>query len=334
MIALGNSIVALLAWSALAPLKGSEKFNRTILKVTITKEGVMKNEGLMGLSGSTPTHLFFQTRNPSKVLIADYDLTNVDTINLNIPPNERLQTAFSTYVDSPHVAIMAGRLSAIFEKDITSNSFGVFRLPATLFTRGIKVGDRKYVIRGVDTLVKRFDQIFLRVNSANGEIKRENNISETNKDAGLSTDGMLTYNKDHNLVFYSEYYSKNIFCIDSNMNLKYSLNTIDNTKSFPITSTINKNVLTANTPKRHVNTYCASAGDILFVNSAIKAENERDQDHKKNSTIDEYDIKLKQYTGSFYVPEYSKEKMKRFAIIGNKLIAFYKTNVVVYNLTR
>jgi len=326
-------IVVLLAWRSFQPLKGSEKFNRIFLKTAITIKGVMKSENVMRLSGSTPTHLFFQTKNPSKLLMADYSLNNIDTIKLDIPVNEMIESSFSTYIDSPHVSVMAGRISAIFENDISNNTQIELKLPTTLFTRGIMVGTNKYVVRGVDTFVKRFDQIFLRANSANGKIKRETNISETNKDGGLSTDGMLTYNRLNNLVFYSEFYSRNIFCIDSGMNLKYSFHTIDNTKTIPITATINKNVLTANTPKRLVNTYCATDNDILCVYSAVKAENEKDQDHTNNSSIDKYDIKNGKYVGSFYIPKYAQEKMKRFSIVGNNIISFYKSHVVVYNLS-
>jgi hypothetical protein len=330
-IILALAVVGFLAWRGLEPISKNSIFSRTFINSKVDQIYVMPNDGLMGISGYTQKYIFFQTNNPSLILRTDYTLQKRDTINLHIPPNDRIGNLFSTYIDSPYVTLLIGRLSLAIEKNLNTNEVSILNFPTTLFTRGMKIRPNQYIIRGVDTLVKRFDQIFIKANSSTKEILKEKNISETNKDAGLSTDGIFTRNSKHNLVFYTEFYSKNFICLDTNLNLVYKGNTIDNTLSFPIKSTINKHVLTASTPKRTVNVYCDSYDDIFYVYSGVKANNETEI-QKKNCPIDMYKATTGNYIGTFHIPMYKNEKIRRFRILKDKVFAFYKSNIVCYVL--
>jgi hypothetical protein len=332
ILVLAISMVTLLAWRSLEPLNNT-KFNRTFISARVTEESAMSNEGITALSGSTKTHLFFQTKDPDLITMTDYNFKNRSTIKLKIPKHEKMSSGFFVYVDSPNVTVLAGRLSLAIETTFNSDQYSLYKFPTTIFTHSTKIGPNSYVIRGVDTLVKRFDQILIKANLITKKIKRENDISETNKDGGISTDGALTYDPATNSIVYVQYYEDKIMRIDSNMNLVFTKHTIDNSKSFPIRSTVNKNVLTSSTPKRLVNNESEVYGGYLFNYSVIKGENETIKTFNNNSTLDLYEIKTGAYKGSFYVPRFKDERMQRFSVIDNRIIAFYKSHVVVYNFS-
>ncbi|HEY8388135.1 MAG TPA: hypothetical protein VIK74_06000 [Parasegetibacter sp.] len=244
-----------------------------------------------------------------------------------------MSSGFSTYVDSPYISILAGRASVAIETSFAGKNYALYKFPTRIYTHSIRISPKTYVVRGIDTSVKKTDQIFVKANSETNQVTREKNVSETNGDAGLSTDGMLSYDPINHLIIYPYFYENKFLCMDTNLNLVYTGRTIDNTKSLPIKSTVNKNVLTTTTPKRIVNNYSLISQGYLFINSGIKANNEDNKAYQDNSIVDIYETKTGAYKGTFYIPEFNGEKMRTFNIIDEGLIAIYKSKVVKYKFS-
>lgn len=330
IIAIG--IVALLAWESLKPTKINSDFNRSFISADLKLKSVMANQGIARLSGYTNRHLYFQTKDPSLIVTTDYSLNVMNKITLNIPNNGRMSSGFTTYVDSPYISVLAGRASVVIKTDMHKDINEVYKTPFKIYTRSVKISPTSYIVRGVDTTVRAFDQIIMKINPNVASVSREKNISEVNGDAGLSTDGMFSYDSINHLIIYTLFYENKFICIDTNLNVIYKTKTVDNTKHYPIKSTINRNVLTAATPKQIVNNHALINNGWLFINSGIKANNENRDTLNHNSIVDIYDIKSGKYKGTFYVPEYNGEKMRRFDIVNKNLIAIYRSNVVLYHL--
>jgi hypothetical protein len=69
----------------------------------------------------------------------------------------------------------------------------------------------------------------------------------------------------------------------------------------------------------------------LFNTSMVMAGNETDEDFRKNTIVDIYDLTTGSYYASIYIPAYENEKMTSFKVIGNRIIAMYKSNIVLYD---
>lgn len=325
-------LVALLTSAALKTLNQNNGFDRKYTKTIITQQSIMPHNGIIGISGYTQSHIYFQTLDPSRLIVTDHQLKNQHDVNLNIAKNNKLTSAVYTFVDSPNIGILAGRIPAVIKGETKYLNTSIYKFSSSIFTRGIMISPNSYVIRGFDTSIKRLDQIFMKGNPLTGTIKRENNVSEQRNDAGISTDGTLCYDKKNNLIIYTYYYRNEVICLDTNLNLIRRFNTIDTIANNQIVSDTAGKLVTAATPKRLINQTSDVFGGILFNKSVIKGDNEQTTQFRDISSIDMYDLKTGDYKGSLSIPNYKTEKIQRFKIVENRIIALYKSNIVIYNL--
>ena len=326
------ALVAVLAWTAMKPINQKNGFDRKVIDVQLSIYSSMKNEGIIELSGATDHHVYFQSKDPSQLIVTDYSLKDRKDLRLRIPDNKKMLTS-NIYVDSPHISIMAGRIPLTIEGEINGINSAAYKFPGSLFTRSVRISEDSYIYRGFDTTLKTVDQIFLKGHPSRGTTVRERNISEQNNDAGISTDGILCYDQQSGLLIYTMHYRNQFLCLDTNLNLIYKGQTIDTFSNAAINSELDakQKLITALSPKRLINAACVATNNYLYNNSALRGDNEDVESFKKGSAIDIYHLKTGQYRGSFYIPAYKDEKVKKFNIVGNKLIALYKSNIVIYN---
>ena len=227
-IIMGSAIglVCVLAWTAIQPINEKNDFVRKILKADMTLQNSIPNENILGVSGETSTRIYFQTKDPSTLVTTDYELNAKQYVHLNLPENNKMNPCW-IFVDSPNVNILAGRIPALMETRITHNSpVYVQKFPTTLFTRAMSIGNSSFIFRGFESNMKAVDQVFYKGNPKTGNIQKENNISEKNKDAGLSTDGSFSYDEQSNRIIYTLYYRNQFICLDTNLNLVYKKETV------------------------------------------------------------------------------------------------------------
>jgi len=328
LVAVG--LVAVLAWKALKPINDKTGFNRKLLiKELEIMKAVDKPQNVLDFAGFTNHHLYFKTKNPAKVYITDSDLQNDNYIELNIPINRKIASRFSCIVDSPAVYVLAGNLPGIL-KTQPGDSCKSYQFPNAIFTRTALISPNSFALR----MFEGTDQIFAKGNPSTGELLKEKNISEKNKDAGISTDGALFYDRQSNLLAFVQYYKNEIICLDTNLNFVKKIKTIDiNSRSSIKAAEIKKEgVITSLTPKRLLNASASIHNGLLFINSKIKGDNETKEAFTNNFSIDIYDIKNSLYKGSFYIPVYKNDQMTNFLITANSIVVIYKKYLVTYKL--
>lgn len=332
-------LVSILAWSALKPINIKNGFNRNIKPNFINAvNSSEKDKEITDIIGATENTIYLRTKSPGRILMTNYRFNTKKNILLNIDSAKKTSSFYYTIVDSPQVSVLAGNIPCLYVSTLDSGKkTNSFRTP--LFTRAVMISPSTYAFRGFDSTIKTPDQIFMAKNFNTGEIKKENNLSERNSDAGISTDGILNFDSASNLITYVFFYKNQFLCLDTNLNLIRRCTTVDTTNllNLKTQSLVNskKEVSYTNaSPKRLINSVSCVDNGYLYNNSHLKADNETDETFQRNSIIDVYDLKNSKYLYSFYIPHYKKENMENFKIIKNKLIVLYKTQMIYYNVAK
>lgn len=325
-------VVGVLAWRAISPLKEDSQFSRNYISIDLEQKYILPTSDVTWFCGKTEGLYYFQTKNPSKVLVTDHYLKNIDTLTLGIPNHEKMSSGTTTIIDSPYVTVFAGRLGIALKTEINRKEYSLIKMPGSIFTRGILINQNLYVIRGVDSVFHNTDQIFMKLNSYTNKSSKEKNISENNGDAGISTDGLLNYDKETGKLIYTFFYDNKFLCFDSSLRLNYKASTIDKTKIIPIHSTINENVITTNTPKRIINSFTSVWKGYIFNYSSISGANEPYNAHAKYSAIDIYEIKSGAYKGSLKIPTFANDRLKYLFVLDDGFIGIYKSEIIHYKL--
>ncbi|MGB8193497.1 MAG: hypothetical protein WCF67_16320 [Chitinophagaceae bacterium] len=327
-------LVMLLSWSTLTVSTQNTGFERRFISGVLSEYKVMETgKGVTDLAGHTGSRLYFKLTLPSKILTTDLEFNNKRIIQIDVPADTRIESRFTTIVDSPNITILAGNVPAVIQMKENSAS-KMYKFPEKLFIRAAMLSENSFVFRGFDPAIKTPDPIFFKGNPITGAIKKEKNISVRYNDAGISSDGLVLFDEKTNLISVVSFYSNQIMYLDTNLNLIRRSHTIDtfgisNTKAEAIAS---KKTITNVSPKRMVNASSCVFDGHLFVYSKIKADNEAKKTFDSNSVMDIYDIATNIYKGSFYIPTHQNGKLYKCKVANNLLICFYKKSIVSYKL--
>ena len=89
---------------------------------------------------------------------------------------------------------------------------------------------------------------------------------------------------------------------------------------------VNGDTIITQTQKRppiYVNKRFFTDKEHVYIISAVKADNEKQSDFRKNQIVDVYEIKKGSYKYSFYIPDYRSEKLRQITEYRNEIYAIY-----------
>lgn len=337
LLAIG--VVVTLAWKAEKRTAQYHSFYREVDKGNMLTPlfSMNKPAGVIEVAGFVGDSVYFKMLDADKIYVANKQLTGVAQRQLNYPNTRAANSMHEMQVDAGGVYIWAGNVPAVYHGSVVTAALQEYKTGATIFTRGVKLNDDVYVLRGYDRSVK-MDQLFYKVNVKTGEVVKEQGLSPYKGDLGISTDGMLHYDGKNNCIVYVNYYTNAITVADTLLRLVYSKSTIDPTATSDIEVGVTKNANGApdeysnKTPKRIINKYSCVSDGRLYVYSTSSAQNEDKEVFAGNAAVDVYNIKDGSYLSSFYIPNSGGERVAGFKVDGNNLVALYKSTVAVYRL--
>jgi len=170
----------------------------------------------------------------------------------------------------------------------------------------------------------------------NNKLTEAPNLLQGKGDGIMSRDGMLLTDIINKKIVYVDYYRNEYLVADSNMKLLYRGKTKDTTSVARVSvgkpSEDGRVIMTS--PPIITNKLATLYNNFLFINSALKADNENEEFFNGSSVIDVYDIRKGLYKFSFYIPDYKNEKIKEFNVFGDKLIAMFEDQCVIYELNQ
>lgn len=159
---------------------------------------------------------------------------------------------------------------------------------------------------------------------------------ELQQNSNFSIDGFMNYNKQRNRIIFTYYYRNTFICLDTNMNIIFKGKTIDtNTVAKIKTAEYEKDGKTIRTmasPTLKVNNAGYSDDRFIYIQSALFADNEKQEDFNAHTVIDGYSINTGMYVYSFFIPKYKGIKLTDFAVRENMLVALHGRYLVTYQL--
>lgn len=295
---------------------------RDIQKKAIDKEKIL-------LSGATETTLFFSTSEPGRFMSSDMDLKHQEIINFNIPKqlSDSIGKNFFTIVDSPWMYVLAYNIPGVISYSISTKELKILYKPGYSFSRCIPFSKNMYLLRQI--YGKSRDQIFSLWNGKDNKFKIEKQLFPIFHDGGIITDGFLEFDKQNNIFSYVFLYKNQFFIFDSMLNVIKKGNTIDTCSHFQIESEhLGNSLFTNSSPTNIINGVSGICKGYLFINSRLRADNERRSDFENNSVIDVYKTTDGKYVGSFYIPRIKKENLKKLIFVNNLAIGYYSDGFV------
>ncbi|MDM8175979.1 hypothetical protein QT327_16760 [Olivibacter sp. 47] len=324
-IFLGFMAIVLLYINTDLPNKTKNGFDRTFIGSNPTRINLWKSDlGLSQLLSINADKIYFSASQNG--LIVSYNikdnqvskmnfLTHSESKALNFPITGIFKRGEILYV-------FQGNNQNIILGNLKNNNYTLKSIKSGKFSYGIPLSQETYILRQFTSDNK--DKRFVKINVSKNTKKVEQNISFASNDGGFSNDGILRFDPQTKLISYVHYYSNNIICFDTNLNLISKFNTIDTISYKPSIS--NKSILTTNQT-------AALSGEFLFVCSNLKADNEDPKLYKQNIPIDIYNVCSAKYVGSFYIPTIQNKLAKNMIVKKGVLYILYNNNYfAIYKL--
>ena len=274
--------------------------------------------------------LYLSEPSHRQVYSLDDNLHIRDTVYLNVHKQFKPPVSFSA--DAGHIYVHEYNSGKLFCQDLHVAQLDSVKLSAGPFVKSLQLSDSLVVIRGFTAGSSQ--PVFMRINIHNGEQYRSDLLSEK-ADAGFSTDGILCSNTKKDRLFYIPYFENGIYCMNSDMQLRYKQHTIDTVLNSGIQVTDRgageMQKLYASAPRVKVNKRAFANDRLLFIESDLRADNEAEDAFRQHPVIDTYHLEDGSYAGSFYLPA-DKRKVLSYYINGEKLYVLLKGEVMLYTM--
>lgn len=299
------------------------KFERNFIKVSDIVP-INQNSYISGLAGDQ----VYIGNLEKGLIIVEFDLgeSKAETIELTINGNKPSNPYIK--IDSPHFYIKDGKMPALF-----TGTIGHWIAKETLH----------YQIPFIDVALISSNSFALR--SING--KNENSIVKVSKaephvvvmdetlnkkiEGLFSTAGFIHYSRSINKIIYLFHYQNKYILLDTLLNVSGEGRTIDTVSKVKINPIqISDDTYTLASPSAVVNNGSSVFEHCLFVWSNVMGSNEERDIFNISSVIDVYNLHDMSYGFSFYLPDYSDEKLRSFQVNSKIIACKYDHYVVLY----
>lgn len=296
-------------------------------KVSLLAEMELKYGGYH-ISGATKNLIYLGNNSPiPHVLVTDYTLTDTHNIQITAPYKFGWRVMHLA-IDSPHISLIDGITPLILHSTFSFAQTIRHQLNNLNFNSYVPISPSSFIFRIYDTVVKQ--NILIKENMDSFTLKRARKTLEKQIDGIFCTDGMLLYNSHAEQLIYVYYYRNQFICLDTNLNILYKNRTIDTVSKAKIqVDTIkSENNFTLSTPPLFVNKKSCMNENWLFVNSALKGDNETIKIFNSKEAIDVYSLKDGRFHFSFYLPKYndSKAAISEFKVFDSTIVVLYNSS--------
>ncbi|ACU04017.1 hypothetical protein [Pedobacter heparinus] len=280
------------------------------------------------LAGGDSTQVFLGNwAKPTELLKISLPGKEADTVQMLLKDWSGLLEGIYLSLHQGTAYLMDGLSGTYFKADTGIAVFGRRnRLP--YFSAVVPLGRDIFILRVVqDSLINSL------VKQAPGATDKPL-VLDGRANSMFATDGTLCATPDGSKIFYSYHYKNQFLCLDSNLKVLYTGKTIDtcSVAQVKVARVESDKSLRMAAPPRRVNLKAAVNEEWLFVQSAIKAENETEESLKGLATVDVYKVGNGKYQFSLYIPDFKDQKLRDFRVYGKYFVGLYKECVYIYRL--
>lgn len=283
--------------------------------------GTHMNEVYMG-NITAPLYLLKTTLSTLDTVHYNLTVQNQDQLKFLRRPYVHILYPYFYLVDGITPALFRGILGQWYARPILNDS--------TYFSKAIPIGSKSFAIRAVGGETNEY--VLGKFKERTPNIVLRPNILKKQIDGIFCTDGMLHYNKELHQIIYLYRYRNSFMTMDTTLTLLQSGKTIDtnNIAKIEVAKIKSENTKIMAKPPLMVNKHTYSYDELLFINSALMANNEELKTFKEASVIDVYDLLTTNYKFSFYLPNYKNYGITDFAVTKNYLIALHNKYLIIY----
>jgi hypothetical protein len=275
-------------------------------------------------AGGTGQHVYVGNYSvPARVLVVNHALTDTQQLQLALVDRNKLVRVSSVLtVDSPDIYMLEGQTPTLLYGTLPSGL--LHRVPDSIhFIASQPLSPTSFVIRVFSDRLQQ--NILAKQVSEAPAVRPAPEVLEKQLDGLFCTDGMLYYERDPARLVYTYFYRNQFICLDTNLKVLNRYRTIDTNSHVQISVSAlpSKGASTISAPPVTVNRKSCIAGDRLYVNSGLLANNEDKKTFDRWSVIDVYSLTNGKYEFSFYLPDYQDKKMRSFRVFDHTLVALY-----------
>lgn len=317
------------------PNRAQNGFIRTQLLNIDEPQKTLSSNGLVTrISGFYHNKVFLSGKDPQWILKSDFKFDVIDTIVFGINETESLRDP-GIVVDYPNVYMYARDISYLLTGTVHKPMLDTLKLKTFLITRSAQISRNRLAVRSIDSSQTR--QVFSIVDCQSGDVVVQKTIIENQQFGGFNVDGEFKYDKTSGNLFYVQMFSNELICMDTMLNIIYKGRTIDTT----FVNKVNIDLVTedgstkvmSTAPRQVVNKFMDIKDGFIFINSGLRADNQKLLDFNKRFVFDIYKSENAKYVGSIFVKKHENVKMSDFKVHDGRLFLVYDNGVcAVYEL--
>jgi hypothetical protein len=283
------------------------------------------------IAGATAWHVYLgNSKKPYNLFISNFLFKDTLTINLLFSSHLQAEST-SQFIDSPVLYLSDYNSGLQIMGTLTKKKFQFDKIDSFSFIDEIPLSPNSIILRTLNS------QRTLYILSKISRTPYQNITSfllKKQTEGLFSTDGMLAIDKTNQAVIYTYYYRNQFISLDTNLNLRYVGRTIDTNNYAKIKVGIIKSdkSLTLSSPPLIVNRKSCVCNGILFIQSALKADNDDKTIFNRSSVLDLYSLNNGKYKGSVYLRNSNETKLIDFKVCGNKIIALFDGYICLFEI--
>lgn len=314
--------------------KQKNGFQRVALTgfATFKKEIIIPTGLARDICGISNQDVFLTTRNANLVIDVNIGNGKIDSIDLKLPVLPLLNPVFYSTIQYPEIFILAGDAHKIIRGNIEQKKYEILAAGEKSFGNGLMINPRNFLFRAIDTSTR--ESLITLFNVSNQQILVEHNITTRHADIGISSAGHICIDTSNAQLAFVARHSNDIILFDTNLQVIRRARSIDTFHNEKVTIAHRISVITHAVPPITINKRAKLFEGYLWVQSAVKADNDSFADFKKEAVFDLYDGSSVNYLGSVYLP-YPPDQIRDFAQIGEgKAVLLLDKSIVIYHFEK
>lgn len=286
------------------------------------------------IAGVSDSHLYLGNYTaPLRMLAFNLAMEEKEDYFLSLPGIKSWRGPIEIKVDSPYFHVFNGIDPFVCRGILSSNTAMVLAKNDSIFFKAAEPLDGGSYIFKAESSINHED-IIIKRNFREKILSVHNNILEKQIDGSFCTDGMLQYSEGIGTIVYVYYYRNEFILADTGLVDIARVHTIDTISKarLKIGSFNRDRTKTLAAPPFIVNRRSSVYGNRLFIQSNVRANNEKPLVFKNNPVIDVYDLRSGKYLSSFYIPQYEGIQMNSFRVRKSTILAIHDRYLLVYTL--
>lgn len=294
------------------------------------------SEPMTRIVGITDEMIYLSGDSPTGLLAINKISGKKDTLFVEYSIPVEKMVPFYLEVDSANFYMHLNNLKTVLFGKFPKETLQICTLNSRIFTKSVQVSQDEIVIRTFTPSYS--DQLFQKYDLNTGQKIGELNIPDLEDGAGgVSTDGILKYDKIGRRIIYVEAFRNRFYCLDTGLNLMYKGHTID---TFSINSiglvsqkmNDSTSKFVPNSARKNVCSDFILDNDYLYIVSSLRADNQSHSEYNGSVSLDRYNLNNGSYEGSLLVDKIKNKSFRSAMIFNSTFYALFEGRVVAYRL--